>query len=220
MTALTVRTPETDGSELDTLTNETPETDGSELDTLTNEQLVEVVRSGLRITAEQIQKTATAVTILHRRGYDLNALGVKMLDELKAIGCGQLLAEVFVRYFGKLMLLKAISRLSIPDQERFAVGEPVRLLVFNEKGERDFLMVDPANLQAAQIRQVFDYRNIRNDAAQVAYLEAERSKARKAVPTSIGVLRLDPEAKGFWVGRKFISLTDAEKAVRELKRVQ
>jgi hypothetical protein len=116
------------------------------------------------------------------------------------------------------MLLNVITSLPIPDQERLAAGEPVKMLTYGMGNQLTHRMADPRDLTPAQVRQVFDRGSIRNEGEQATWLDHLRAKASKPLPKAVGEMHLDKERGGVTVGRKFIPLADLVAAVKALRR--
>lgn len=129
---------------------------------------------GLRLTAASLMRLACIVRILEERGKDLSDLRIGLLSYLRKIAYGQVLAEVVVRFAEHPDLMRRVSQLPIPDQERLASGEPIQLAVWRVGGGTDHRMVDPLSLTKKQIGQVFGPARLRPLHEQIVRMEAKR----------------------------------------------
>ncbi len=193
------------------------ESSGLDLKAMSTDDLKGALLECLRITARALRDAAFIVHELEERGEDLDALKMSWMKWLRLIAHGQVSADAVARFAGKVTLLDAVGGLPLPDQDRLAGGEPVRLLVYTTDGKPTHRMADPRDLTPDQIRQVFDKRCIRNEAAQALYLDDKRQKAARAVPSAVGELKIDRERSGVMHGRKFIPLADLVAAVKALQ---
>jgi hypothetical protein len=194
--------------------------DGSEFHDWTTERIKHELAHTLGLTANSLRRAALLVRTLEERGEDLSGLRLALLSHLKKIACGQLLPEVVVRFAGKPLLITLIGNLPIDDQRRLSSGDPVRLIVIGDDGRRTHRLADPLYMVPRQLRQVFATDHLRTDAEQNLILDDRRRISSAPVPESVGGAKMDAEAGGVWVGRKFFSLSDLETMVRELKRRQ
>lgn len=122
----------------------------------------------------------TVADVAHEAGLSANIVG-----KFEQLGRRQLMPYLLLGGFPA-----AQKMMSIPysDQRRLK-DETVSVLVQSESGEWTDLQVSPKNLTSAQSRQVFNRGEIRDGAAQRAYIETERMKRKvkdiKTLPYSI-----------------------------------
>lgn len=173
----------------------------------------------LRHTAESMMRLAWIVRILEDRGEDLSGLRLPLINHLRRIAHGQVLPELVVRFAAQPGLLNRVALLPIPDQQRLAAGESVRLVVLRETpdGRRvtDHRMVDPSKLTQEQIWQVFGQDRIRSEAEQVLYLE-DRVMRPATTPTPRGRVRPDPARGELVVNRSFVPKAEIVEALARL----
>lgn len=174
----------------------------------------------LRHTAEAMMRLAWIVRILEDRGEDLSGLRLPLINHLRRIAYGQVLPELVVRFAAQPALLTRVSMLPMPDQQRLASGESVRLVVFREApdGRRvtDHRLVDPSKLTQDQIWQVFGQDRIRSESEQVLYLE-ERSMRPATTPPPRGKVRPDRQRGGLIVNRTYIPKGEIVEALASLR---
>lgn len=187
---------------------------------MTPEQRWEALSEGLKTTADGLMKMAFLVRIVEQVDKrDLRELKrLPLFPWLRRIAYGQVLPEVMLEFGCSTPLLKAVSRLPIPEQQRAVSGESFPLVILDEKGQRTTRMYHPLDLSLGQMGQLFAEDCIRTPEQQLMYLDDKREKASTPVPEQVGIIRLDVDAEQLIIGRHRVSLVDADKAVRMLKR--
>lgn len=145
----------------------------SELATTSTPELLLRLQSAISVTVEKLLEIAAIVRVLEDRGEDLDSLKMGMIDWFRRIAYGQCLPEVFERYRYKPRLLEAVAALPIPDQSKLSApcSLPVLVLSAGEVSERQ---VDPVDMTAREIRQVFGKGRLRNLTEQRGWLEDHR----------------------------------------------
>lgn len=215
MTSLTTRTANRDLPPRDVPAAEAAYANLKELPT---EKLREQLGRTLKLTAEHLLRLALIVRILEERGEDLSDLRLGLLSHLRRIAYGQVLPEVVVRFAGSPALVQRISNLPLPDQERLAQGEPVKLVTVGADGQADHLLVDPLNMSMPQLAQVFAPDRLRGEAEQLALLQRRAAlPAVRARQPKRGKVRIDREQGGLMVGRVFVPLATVLDALAELR---
>lgn len=184
---------------------------------MTSEQLRAELVKALQVTADSLRWTAWIVRLLEERGDDLSDLKIGILDYLRRIAYGQVTPELVVRYAQSPALLRTLAALPLPDQQKIAAGEPVRVVVRRPDGQFDHRMAEPLKLTRDQVAQVFGRGKIRDDAEQILLLEGrqEASGTPKAKARRAGVAA-DPGRGGLVVGRKFVDAGSVVSALAEL----
>lgn len=187
---------------------------------MTPEQRWEALKTATVQTSEGLMDMAALIRIIEQVDKrDLRELKrLPLLPWLRRIAYGQVLPEVMLEFGCSTPLLKAVSRLPIPEQRRAVSGESFPLVVFDDKGGRTHRMYHPMDLSLAQMGQLFSEEGIRTPEQQLMYLDDKREKASVPIPEQVGIIRLDVEAQQAIIGRYRIALSDMEKAVRLLKR--
>lgn len=178
---------------------------------LTNEQLKTELASALSSTAQSMIKMAAIVRLLEERGEDLSALRLGMITNLRKIAYGQLVPEAVVRFADFPALLHRIGALPLPEQQRLAAGEPVKLLT----SDGSHLLADPLNLTYDQVMQVFAKGALRTDEQQATYRQSAAATKRK-MNRPQGRVRADKERVGIRIGNARCSAAEALAALSEL----
>jgi hypothetical protein len=189
-----------------------------DLDSLSNDQILAFITDCLNYSVKWLIEAAEGIRELEKRGFDLRQVKLAMMNRLIRIAHGQLLPEVLYRFDNRPSLLRIVERMAIPDQQRFADGEKIKFIEQAPSGEWTYSMQDVANLTPLQIRQLFDGFTLRDEVQQRNYIVTEEKKRKAAIPSSVGLMRLDEDANGAWIARKFIPFADLETAYKALKR--
>jgi len=128
---------------------------------------------------------------------------VPALKYVRKVAYGQLAPELFVSLGGCGALLERASRLPMPEQKKIAANQPIKVM---ELGG-DFRMVPPLSMSTQDIQQVFGRDEIRDDAAQVAWLKGRQT--RRAIEThDTPEVQLDRKRGGIVVGGHFVAATE------------
>lgn len=180
------------------------------------ESLKERLTTLLARTADDLRQMAAIVGELERRGEDLSALRLGIIDHLRRIASGQLLPEIVVRFSGFPQMLRIACHLPLADQQKLAAGEPVEMAVW--RGDAvDWRRVDPMCLTRDQVHQVFAGDRLRGKVEQIAYLEDRRQRRpSEGKRKARGVVRADRERGGVTVKRTFVAAADVVAALAEL----
>jgi hypothetical protein len=194
--------------------NATPPADLAALDDDALE--AELVRA-MGLTVTSLVRTAWIIRLMEERGRDLSHLKIGMLDYLRRIAYGQVAPELVVHYSESPALLRILASLPLPDQQRLASGEPVKLVVRRPEGKFDVRMVEPLKMARDQLALVFGRGKIRDEAEQILMLEDRQPRptgskgARRR-----GTIEPDPVRGGLVVGRKFFPTGDVIEALATL----
>jgi len=186
----------------------------AELVQMSTDKLRAALTAALARTVAQLTKLAWIVRILEERGEDLTDLRLGLMPYLRQIAYGQVLPEVVVRYAEHHALIRAISALPLPDQERLAKGEHVQLAVRRPDGTADHRMVDPLHLVRDQVSRVFARGRLRTLEEQIVLLEAAPAKpAAGTAPTTVSGVHVDRKRRGLRIGRKFVAVAAVTEAL-------
>lgn len=166
-------------------------------------------------SADDLREMASIVAELEHRGEDLSGLRLGIVDHLRRIAAGQLLPEVVVRFAGYPQLLRVVTALPLPDQQRLLDEGSVSLAVWRE-GRIEFRRADPLCLPPAQLRQVFAGDRLRNDAEQVSYLETQATPRPRRTQKR-GHVKADLQRGGVRIGRAFAPIGDVMEALADLR---
>lgn len=166
----------------------------------------------LRTTADGLVRMADIVAELQTRGEDLSDLRLGIVTWLRKIAAGQVLPEIVVRYQGSPQLLRHVSSLPISDQQRFADGDPVKLIVDLSGDHR---LVEPLKLTRDQLTQVFAVDHVRDDTEQIMVMETRRNRPTKTESQARRV-RGDKDKGGVFVGRAFAEHAEVLTALADL----
>jgi hypothetical protein len=186
----------------------------TDLSTRSTDELRAQLAETLEITVANLLRMAAIVAELERRGVDLADLRLGLVGYLRQIAHGRLAARAVVRFAERPLLLRSVSSLPLPDQERLAEGERVQLAVHQE-GAVTHRLVDPLDLSADQVRRVFGRDGLRTVEQQVPLLEERRAAPRKRAPRR-GTVSADSERSGLRIGRSFAPLEEVLAALAEL----
>lgn len=185
---------------------------------VSSEELRGRLASLLGRSADDLREMAAIVAELERRGEDLSALRLGLVDHLRRIAAGQLLPEVLVKFAGFPALLRIATHLPLLDQGKLISGEPLQLAVW--RGDRvEWRKVDPLALTGPQIGQVFQRDRIRTEAEQVSVLESRRERAAREPQRDADARRVRPDRQrdGVMVGRVFAPTAEVLAALCELR---
>jgi len=189
----------------------------AELAELSTEKLRQALISTMAKTVAQLTRLAWIVRILEERGEDLGDLKIGLVPYLRQIAYGQILPEVVMRYAERPALVKAISALPLPDQQRLAAGDRVTLAIKAPDGSIDNRMVDPLILTGPQVARVFAKDRIRSVDEQLVLAQEDTiRKARPLMPV-VGPIRVDRKRNGLIVGRKFVPAATVVDAMAQLR---
>jgi hypothetical protein len=173
----------------------------------------ELVRQ-MSFTAAHLVRLATIVAELERRGEDLSDLRIGMMRYLRLIALGQLVPEVVIRFADSPLLLNKILTLPLSDQARLAQGEPVKMIVYRD-GKLDHLMVDPLKLVSDQVRMVFGPGVIKDEAAQILWLEQQNMRQNAGAKKKTGRVRCDGSL--LFVGKFSASMDEVLEAIADAR---
>jgi hypothetical protein len=188
----------------------------ADLATMTTQELRAAMTAAMARTVEQLARLAWIVRILEERGEDLTDPRIGLMPYLRQIAYGQTLPEVVIRYAERPALVKAISALPRPDQQRLASGEPVPLAIRREDGTVEQRMVDPSHLVGEQVGRVFARDRIRTIDEQVIMIEARAySSPRDPTLTAAGIT-VDRKRRGLVIGRRFVPVAAVVEALGAL----
>jgi len=168
-------------------------------------ELRKMMIDALSLSVEQIIRLAAIVRRLEELGDDLSDMNFTLLPQLRKVAYGQVLPELVVNLIGKPLLLRKACALPIPDQQRIAADDALKVM---ESGG-DHRMVPVSKMSGRDINQVFGPDCIRDDAEQASWL---REKANAKPPTEAKWDRekiyLDRRRQGLVVGKRFIPASD------------
>lgn len=187
-----------------------------ELTEMSTDQLKKTLVATMAKTVAQLTRLAWIVRVLEERGEDLGDLKIGLVPYLRQIAYGQILPEVVMRFAERPTLVKVISALPIPDQQRLAQGGRVMLAVRAPDGSFDHRMVDPLNLTGSQIPRVFAKDRIRPIDEQLV-LAGEDPPKKKIPVIDTGPVRIDRKRNGLIVGRRFIPVAQVVDALARLR---
>lgn len=185
------------------------------IEKMSKEELRAELAKCLRVTAEQLVRSAAIVRRLEDLGDNLEDLKTGMIGYLRKIAYNQLIPDLVVMCQGAPMLMSKVMTLPIPDQQKIVSGEPMRVMELTEKGEETHRLVPPLMLSSEQVRQVFGRECIRNDRQQVLYLRDQKQRFQQVTTDERGIV-LDAKRGGIFVNGTFISKTELAQFVAKL----
>lgn len=109
-------------------------------------------------------------------------ISVDILEQFKMIGRNMLLPQLMLDW--RRPGVSRLMEMPIDVQEKYA-SSPVDVVVFNSSGSVDILLIHPRNMTQDQVDQVFGRSEVRTQAAQRAWLESNRSKAKSKVAPDV-----------------------------------
>ena len=198
------------------------EADLASVRSMSTDELREELRRSLQMTADNLRRIASIVRTLEERGEDLSALRIGLMPYLRQIAYGQVMPEIVVRYAESPMLVRTISQLPMPDQQRLAKGDPIPLAVGSPGTPLDHRMVDPIYLRRDQVSLVFARDHIRTIEEQKIILENRLPKPddnRDRDGSSSKRVRPDRKRGGITIGRIFAPTAEVVTALSELRGV-
>jgi hypothetical protein len=189
-----------------------------QLRSMTDEQLLEELKTGMRVNADNLLRMALVVKELESRGADLSGVKLGLLHHLRRIACGQMLPEVVTQFAWSPALIARIGSLPLSEQRKLVDGDRVKMLTYGPDGSMTHRLADPVAMTPDQVNQVFARDHIRDDSEQALWLDRRviRERAKKAIPERIGDMHIDKEREGVVVGRTFIPLDHLRRAVKAL----
>lgn len=177
-----------------------------ELASLPTIRIREMLAEAFQQTIEGIQRTAVLIAELDRRNEDIGC-AIPMLQYLRSIAAGQLLAAIVFRFLDHPQVLRVAMRIPIEDQQKLADGGLVPLAVKQETGGWTHRMVDPATLRFDELSQVFGDTGIRPESAQIAYRESLVVKSK--------TVKLISKGDNFKIGGKTFPKGEVVKAITD-----
>ncbi len=172
---------------------------------MTSDELKRELQSCLTLTIDSMRRMASIVKELEERGEDLGDLKLALLNHLRRIAHGQLSAAALVRFSSRPDVLSKVAALPLPDQERLASGDKVRLAVRHE-GSIELQSFDPLDLTRDQLSQAFGRGAMRSQSEQVAIIESRAARpAKESAGINAGRMRVDKTRNGLILGRTFYS---------------
>lgn len=132
---------------------------------VTSSDLRKLLAQSITITAQGLAGAAAILAEMQRRGEDTSEFRTGLFNFLPAIADGRLSAELAVRYAGKLSLLRYISELPQPEQERILASGSVAIVEMIN-GRLTEHQVPLLRLSLGQMRQVFRPQGLADGDAQ------------------------------------------------------
>lgn len=132
-----------------------------------------------------------------------------------------MIAKLAYAFRGAAVWLNKFERYTTEEQRIIAEDKAVEVLTFTD-GEKDIIPLKPSLIVERKelAAQVFDKDGIRDLSEQAAYIEGEKRKAAlaRALPSSVGAMKLDRVAKTGKCGGHLFTLADFKAIVRELEK--
>ena len=164
----------------------------------------------LDTTRRTVIRMAAIVRRLEELGEDLSDLKLSVLRYIRRIAYGQMDAEVLVKFQGSPRILRIVSNLPLPDQQKLIESESVELLT-GDGGDRR--KVPLLAMSGSEFRQAFSYDGIRDDAEQMSWL---RNNKPSVVNHDKTRLMVDRDRGGLVFGSRFFSQAEILEALRRL----
>lgn len=161
----------------------------------------------MTMTARQLGYLAAIWRELDRRGEDLSDLRSGLAAYLPLIARGTLHADMVVKYAGQKMLLAAVARLPMPEQQRLAEAGYVTLVGVDGEGGQMEVQTALHRLSAADVRHVFAEHRLRTSAEQFTLLV---KKPKRSTPVrkfrKARRVELDPHDRSIIVGSASVTV--------------
>lgn len=173
---------------------------GQALQGLSTEQLKRSFFESLDITVRHFQHMAEIWCELERRGENMQDLRHGIAVYIEMIAHQRLDANLAVKYLGQKVLLNAVSRLPIDQQQRLIEAETVDVATI-ENGELATKTMKLSKLQVRDIYTVFSDSGIRpiGEQQKILIKRAARTPA-KTGPRRARRITVDPERQVLEVG--------------------
>lgn len=180
-----------------------PASDIQRADTQT---LRRALAQAVTITAQSLQYMGAIWMELEKRGEDLSALRGGLAGYLPLIASGKVKAEAVVKYAGKSMLLKAISNLSIGQQEKLIRDDTVEVAKISpDDGTVNMVPVPLSRITSDQIRTAFSPFGLRPAAEQQRLAMALHAPKKRRPSQSDAVPKIDAATKQLRLGRSYFT---------------
>jgi hypothetical protein len=135
--------------------------------------LLDGLARDLEVTAYSVIRASARVRRLEELGVKIEVeLNLPALQYLRRIAYGQMSAQLLVNCLGNDLLIEKASQLPMPDQERIARNEPLKVMTTSGSHR----MVPAAELTQWEIKQVIGKGEIRGDGKQVGWLRERLDK--------------------------------------------
>lgn len=172
---------------------------------------------------ERLLRLGKAVYAWKKKGNSLDDLGMNgMTHWLLMVGGDELYAPLLAKLMNRKDIALKLSKLSFTEQKLIGDGSTVDLLLLNKSGGADVIQVSPLEVSDPEVlNQILAKDHIRTVGEQRVWIEANRQKAAKPVPSKIGNLAPDPELDGCkFLGKHgdFISADTLAAALRACRK--
>ena len=129
---------------------------------------IDGIKKAGNLLCQMIDEDSDIIEFLVKEGYFQRAF----LTSLEKVGRQQLCPELFLAETPGHRMLK-----SLPYREQVKyLSTPVKVLIMDDSGKTDTLLVVVENLTSYQCRQVCDGKNMLDLPAQRAFLESDRAR--------------------------------------------
>lgn len=172
---------------------------------------------------ERLLRMGKAVLAWKKKGFNLDDLGMNgMTYWLLRVGGDEIYAPLLSKTMRDKHLTARLTQLSWTEQKLIGDGGTCELLLLDNKGKADVLKVSPLAINDhEQLTQLLAKDHIRTISEQRAWIEANRAKAAKPIPQTIGHLAPDQERDGCtFLGKRgdFVSADTLLAAYRACRR--
>lgn len=167
------------------------------------QSLLSQLHECLAMTVGSIVKLAAIVRRLELLEVNVVELRIPNMAYFRKIAHGGMLPALFINLAGSPQVMRRVSRLPIPDQQKIVDGESMKVML---RGG-DHLMISVTDMTGSQVTQVFAGDHIRSESQQVAWLVEHSQRAEVQKVPSPPVM-LDRKRHGIVVGDVFVSASD------------
>jgi len=177
--------------------------------------------NAMAMQAQGLFEAAALIRAREEDGVDMEEIKERhreIFDIARAFAYGKAVPSL-ARFWPDRRLIKLLSNLPFPDQERIAADMAFPVVVLDSNGEFTHLMRTASRMLPAERQLVFGAGSIRSEQEQRDILMARRTRTlRQAPPDRVGIGKMDYDRVGVIVGNQFVPLASLEEMVRVLRR--
>jgi hypothetical protein len=190
----------------------------SELIGRPQDELREALTRCLRHIGKSIRDAAAIVGELESRGEDLSDIpGLRwLLPYLRRIHAGQMLPELLTNQLGSMNVVERAQFLPLPDQKKVADDEPLPVVILDDAGLPQTVVIAPSRMRPEQVQAVFNKGHIRSEPEQVAAVRARQLPGKKQLVRAI--CKVDKRNRRLVIADTFyLTPVELEAYLRQLK---
>lgn len=180
------------------------------------EALLRELAACINLTVENVILAGECIKELDAQGVEIK-LGVANLSYLRRVAYGQVSAQLLVNAEGSAVLDVATT-LPLPDQERIAANEPIKIPML---GGDDHRIALPLEMSKRDVQLVFAKGRIRKPSEMVSLLRewADKEAAKATIKAKAeSPVKVDRKRGGLIVGDTLIPTAELARYLAELSR--